>query len=289
MGIATGYTADHMDAIEAACIVSGSVVGDELILTRFDGTTIDAGDVRGPQGIQGVKGDTGPQGPGNATDADVSTFINTAGSASQQAVDARARLVNVVTDWNAVNKPGFYYNSTKTNAPDAHNYMGYATANPGSTALTVVVWREDGTTIANMEQWSRTGSSTSWSPWVRLFGDTGWITSNIFTSANGSSITSQVGRIKNGIAYVSCVYGIGVAFANNTSGDIGNRTVLNVADTRFLPSSVVNGIGSSSIGNGRIAAHAIYTDSTVILSALGGASNIAVGDPFSFWATYPVD
>jgi hypothetical protein len=45
-----------MLAIEAASVVDGEVVGDDLILTRQDGSQINAGDVRGAQGIQGVPG-----------------------------------------------------------------------------------------------------------------------------------------------------------------------------------------------------------------------------------------
>lgn len=56
MGTITGLTAGRMLAIEAASIVRGIVSGNNLILTRFDGTTIDAGSVRGPQGIQGPPG-----------------------------------------------------------------------------------------------------------------------------------------------------------------------------------------------------------------------------------------
>jgi hypothetical protein len=53
-----------------ATITDAAVVGDDLVLTRHDGTQVNAGPVIGPQGIQGVqgvKGDTGatgPQGPG---------------------------------------------------------------------------------------------------------------------------------------------------------------------------------------------------------------------------------
>jgi hypothetical protein len=48
-----------------ATITGAAVVGDDLVLTRHDGTTVNAGPVIGPQGlqgVQGVKGDTGPQG-----------------------------------------------------------------------------------------------------------------------------------------------------------------------------------------------------------------------------------
>src|SRR5687767_13035278 len=42
--------------IEAASIVDGEVVGDDLILTRQNATTINAGSVRGAQGVAGPAG-----------------------------------------------------------------------------------------------------------------------------------------------------------------------------------------------------------------------------------------
>lgn len=54
MGTVTGYTAAHMKTIEDTTVVSGSISGDNLILTLRNGGTINAGNVRGPQGVQGV-------------------------------------------------------------------------------------------------------------------------------------------------------------------------------------------------------------------------------------------
>lgn len=54
MGTVTGYTAAHMKNIEDTTIISGTVVGDNLILTQRNGATINAGNVRGIQGVQGV-------------------------------------------------------------------------------------------------------------------------------------------------------------------------------------------------------------------------------------------
>jgi hypothetical protein len=54
----TGYTAARMQEIEDSAIVDGNIVGDNLILTRYDGTTIDAGNVRGAVGPPGSTGDT---------------------------------------------------------------------------------------------------------------------------------------------------------------------------------------------------------------------------------------
>lgn len=56
MATVTGLTADRMLAIEAASVVDGDVVGDNLILTQHGGTQINAGSVRGPQGDPGPVG-----------------------------------------------------------------------------------------------------------------------------------------------------------------------------------------------------------------------------------------
>lgn len=56
MATVTSLTADRMLAIEAASVVDGDVVGDDLILTRQDGSQINAGVVRGPAGPTGPVG-----------------------------------------------------------------------------------------------------------------------------------------------------------------------------------------------------------------------------------------
>lgn len=54
----TGLTAARMQAIINATVVSAAIVGNNLVLTLHDGSTINAGNVRGPQGIQGIPGPT---------------------------------------------------------------------------------------------------------------------------------------------------------------------------------------------------------------------------------------
>jgi microcystin-dependent protein len=57
MATVTGLTAARMLEIEAASVVDGEVVNGNLILTKHDGNSINAGPVTGPQGP------TGPTGP----------------------------------------------------------------------------------------------------------------------------------------------------------------------------------------------------------------------------------
>lgn len=62
MATVTGLTAERMLEIEAESVVDGEIVGDHLLLTRHDGTQIDAGVVVGPQGPQGPTGADGTPG-----------------------------------------------------------------------------------------------------------------------------------------------------------------------------------------------------------------------------------
>ncbi len=61
MATVTGYTAARMKAIEDSAVIAGVVVGDVLMLNRYDGSQINAGSVRGPQGVPGYPGDASIQ------------------------------------------------------------------------------------------------------------------------------------------------------------------------------------------------------------------------------------
>lgn len=55
MATVTGYTAERMAEIEAQCIVAGAVdLSGDLILTKQNGTTVNAGNVIGPTGLPGT-------------------------------------------------------------------------------------------------------------------------------------------------------------------------------------------------------------------------------------------
>lgn len=62
MATVTGLTAERMLEIEAESVVDGDIVGNNLILTKHDGTQINAGPVIGPQGPQGPQGPVGLMG-----------------------------------------------------------------------------------------------------------------------------------------------------------------------------------------------------------------------------------
>lgn len=91
MANVTGLTAARMLAIEAACIVQGAVdLNGHLILTKYSGAQIDAGDVKGPTGPKGDKGDKGDQGPPGA-DAAPGDINPTAGTTPIRDTDGRVK------------------------------------------------------------------------------------------------------------------------------------------------------------------------------------------------------
>lgn len=60
MATVSSFTAERMKAIEDNAIVDGSIVGDNLVLTKHNGETVDAGNVRGPSGPPGdITGEVG--------------------------------------------------------------------------------------------------------------------------------------------------------------------------------------------------------------------------------------
>lgn len=215
MGIATGYTAEHMDQIQASCVVSGEVQGDELILTTFGGTTIDAGNVRGPKGDKGDQGIQGIQGPGTATDQQVADFVNQAGSLSQLAVDARVDHVQTVTDWNAATVPGQQYYSAAgaANTPTAlgmasgsaatDRYAGRVYADPtaGAFGLVQVAYLLSDTN--NPQEFIRKRSNIAgagvWSAWRAKYWDSGWQTMPLASgmAANASDDIPKY-KVENG-------------------------------------------------------------------------------------------
>lgn len=62
MSTVTSFTSERILQIEDNTIVGAAVVGDDLILTKHDTTTINAGNVRGADGAPGLNGDPGPAG-----------------------------------------------------------------------------------------------------------------------------------------------------------------------------------------------------------------------------------
>jgi hypothetical protein len=179
MGIATGFTADHMDAIQAANVVSASIdANGELFLTRFDGSIVDAGNVKGLQGLKGPLGNTGAVGAGSSTDAQVAALINTANSATQAALYGRKVRINN-TNWDNERAPGFIYGSNlagSTPNPGFGPWICRVLAQPGLNLVVQIASRLEQTATkpqTYFRQYTSTGGG--WSRWTRVFYDSGWI------------------------------------------------------------------------------------------------------------------
>lgn len=115
MATVTGLTAARMLEIEAESVVDGDVVSNNLILTKHDGSTIDAGNVRGPTGSTGPTGDTGPAGvqgpPGsvNAIYSDIwswTTSLTVASSLGQVGLNAASWAAATQINMNEQTKDG---------------------------------------------------------------------------------------------------------------------------------------------------------------------------------------
>lgn len=105
MSTITGLTAARMAEIEGEVIVDGSVVGDNLILERNNGTTINAGNVRGPAGPAGPAGEGGGGGGGGAIDgsytpSEPTDWPGIPPATIQQALDAVAARLTLIEQHN---------------------------------------------------------------------------------------------------------------------------------------------------------------------------------------------
>lgn len=111
MATVTGLTKERMQEIIDATIVDADVVGDNLILTKEDGSTIDAGNVRGPAGTGGsgggiTKAGAFPVDPA-PTDGDLVIRIDQAGDPIYKFTDgAWLPLIDVLEGWHTVGSGG---------------------------------------------------------------------------------------------------------------------------------------------------------------------------------------
>lgn len=130
MATVTGYSAERVQEIEDSSIVDGEIVGDNLILTRFDGGQINAGNVRGPQGTTGSQGPPGP-----VPDADEVGFTPAGNLA---ATNVQAALEELDTEKLSATAPKLkaYSEEEVANNVSGAIVVNYALANVHSLTLT---------------------------------------------------------------------------------------------------------------------------------------------------------
>lgn len=203
-------------------------------------------------------------------------------------------LNQVITDWNTATEPGDYiaYFGSTANGPAggaAATYAGhvYQAADTGNI---VQILSRISTTGTN-EQWIRQYDvdTTTWSPWNRVFSDTGLITdTSIITAASGATVNSvSIQRIGN---VVQCYLKFTTpAITVTTSGDITNTDLGTINDARFIPRGPA-GLWSSFTG---IQVTGGINGSSGLIQLVsvppGTASPIASGTLISLSGTYMVD
>lgn len=123
MATINGYTAEHMQEIEDNTIVDADLVGNNLVFTKHDASTVNVGSVRGPTGP------TGPTGP-----AGTGLVICTSGTRPTPVVGLNIYETNT-------GKHLVYYGATTGWRPPWSQPWGYvaSTVTPPSTAQTVSV------------------------------------------------------------------------------------------------------------------------------------------------------
>ncbi|MET0786513.1 MAG: hypothetical protein ABWY25_07405 [Paenisporosarcina sp.] len=161
MATVTGFTAERMLAIENTTVVDGEVQGDNLILLQRDGTPIDAGNVRGPQGNPGPAG--GVTNVNDQTGAVYSPriFTNKAAVDSGWATAPQAAVASTVSDktiWLKDSTGWFTNNGMRVFASTAERDSRWPNAPDGSVcqAPSGMHWTKVGSSWSPTSRWSKT-------------------------------------------------------------------------------------------------------------------------------------
>lgn len=239
MAAVTGITAARAQEIEDASIVDGAVTGDDLILFRHDGTSLNAGNVRGPQGDPGADAATGDVNPTAGTtpirgtggvvkggtpvstnDLTTKAYVDAADATLTSAVSGLTAQVTGTEIGNAVNlnsymTPGLWFQSSDAEAAAGTNYpepkagVLEVVSNIGST---FVIQKYIPAAQSSNYYYLRTYNAAAWTSWkvyeTASAADTGWIN---LTHVSGWSIANTDDqfqyRVRNKIVYIR---GVGV-------------------------------------------------------------------------------
>lgn len=172
-----------------------------------------------------------------------------------------------------------------------------ATWPPGSSCIVVTYSREDTTAVAQWcyfnsliapKVWYRLGN-TSWGPWLLVAFDTGWIDGGSGTSVcvgdatNFTVTNSQVRQVGNQV-FVSIAGTMKVAITPNTAGDISNFNIAQMASA-YRPTGAPNQ-GLTTLNSGRLVSAYIQASGQIAIGAIGGSTNLAIGEVISIGGSY---
>lgn len=189
MATVTGLTAARMLEIEAASVVAGGILLDDLILTKHDGTQINAGNVRGPRGFTGldaapgsvtVAGNTTPirtsdgrmkaANPTEIDDVSTKSYADSNLSAAKLYSDNRLVSVSIspTVNLNALFAEGNYVQNSNTNATAALNYPEVNAGLLEIFGVSIVYQRYTTYTPGLNRVYQRTYYSSAWGVWTQL-------------------------------------------------------------------------------------------------------------------------
>lgn len=231
MASVTGFTAEHTQTLVDSTIVDGDVIGDDLILTRRDGITINAGNVRGatgPAGADAATGDVNPtagttpiRGTGGVVKGGTPSATNDLTTkAYVDGLRAGTELGNAV-NLNTLTTTGYYYQSSDAEAAAGTNYpepkAGLLEVLSNSNS-SIIMQKYRPAAQASKYYYIRTFNAGAWTAWqvyeAAAVVDTGWIN---LTHTAGWSIANADDqfqyRVRNKIVYIR-----GTAVGTITSG-----------------------------------------------------------------------
>lgn len=281
MSSVTGLTADRMLAIEAASVIDGEVIGDDLILTRHDGVTINAGNVRGATGAPGldaVPSDVNPTAGTNALRGTAGVVKGGTPSATNDLttkayVDAADTAINNIVKGveigNAVNlntltTTGLYFQSSDTEAAAGTNYptakggILEVSANANSS---IIVQRYHAQDAQSKQMYIRTFAAAAWTAWKVYSGgdqiDTGWV--NLTHSAGWSIANADDQfqyRVRNNICHIR-----GVAVGTFTAGTYHTIVAAGLLPAAYRVDRTMRGGAAGQSAKG--AAYQLLTDGSI--------------------------
>jgi hypothetical protein len=243
-----GYTAEHMQAIEDATIVSMTVDGTgHLIVTRHDGSTFDAGSTIASGNFASV----------------TETFAGTEPAKAIPPLSIAQLTAGVVMsstqDLDLMVKNGMFQSGTQTNATVAKHFpqdnIGGVLIVQGEAAMVsqIYVPRPGYTNINNAIMWQRAKFSTNaWSPWYPIVADAGYrLAQTVILTSSGTFSKASYPGIR--AIRVKTIGGGGAGGGAPTVTTSGNHTA-----------------GGGGGGGG-------YAEAFLLASALASSETVTIG------------